>query len=118
MFNANIAVTAAPDLSETQMNEDLTAFENAIPFEIKQAMINQVNALNNYQNLINAFSKDASGFPIYPDEYAGAYIKDGILFIQLTDTSAAIQNQYIQWCNDSFLPDIHIYHIPIHKLDK
>ena len=82
-------------------SNDLTALENDVPIEVRRAMENQTEALECYQKLYDSFVKDEMGMPIYPDEYAGAYIEDGKLMIQLADNSENIQNKYVLLCGDS-----------------
>ena len=48
-----------------------------------------------YNNIIENFSKDESGQYIYPNEYAGAYIENGLLNICLTEDNDEIRNKYL-----------------------
>ncbi len=62
----------------------------------------QQQALEAYQNLWNSFPKDELGEPIYPEDYAGAYLDDdGNLIIQLTEVIPAAENLYNLRCVDT-----------------
>lgn len=80
------------------MNREIILLENEVPYEIRLAMENQVGALESYNNLIKSFPKDKVGLPVYPDEYAGAYIEQGNLVIQLIDDNVEMREKYIQLC--------------------
>lgn len=76
--------------------------EEAIPEDFRNAMQAQQQALEAYQNLWNSFPKDELGEPIYPEDYAGAYLDDdGNLIIQLTEVTPAAENQYNLRCVDT-----------------
>ena len=84
----------ASALPITSFNDELAAMETTIPVDVQQAMESQSIALQAYQNLENSFTKDGEGMPIYPSEFAGAYLDKGFLVIQLTDMRENIQNEY------------------------
>ena len=88
----------ASALPITSFNDELAAMETTIPVDVQQAMESQSIALQAYQNLENSFTKDGEGMPIYPSEFAGAYLDKGFLVIQLTDMRGNIQNEYIKKC--------------------
>ena len=97
-ISSNVWASSASDLPDPYAEKDIPSLEAEIPLEVRQAMENQIDALYSYQKLYDSFGKDDVGLPIYPDEYAGAYIEDGNLIIQLTDNSTAMRNKYLQIC--------------------
>ena len=97
-ISSNVWASSASDLPDPYAEKDIPSLEAEIPLEVRQAMENQIDALYSYQKLYDSFGKDDVGLPIYPDEYAGAYIEDGNLIIQLTDNNATMRNKYLQIC--------------------
>lgn len=57
---------------------------------------NQDQLVEAYNNILETFSKAENGQYIYPEEYAGAYIDNGLLNICVTENSDAIRNEYLQ----------------------
>lgn len=100
---ASMNVVYAADTMSIELGEniDLDALESEVPYEVRHAMEIQVEALNCYQQIIDSFEKDSLGFPIYPSEYAGAYIDNGNLIIQLVDTGSEMQNKYMELCGNN-----------------
>ncbi len=74
--------------------------EDQIPAAVRYAMDNQWEALENYQQIMESFEEDSSGTIVYPHEYAGAYIEDCKLIIQLTDNSKSNQMKYQDLCDN------------------
>ncbi len=98
LFSTGIGEVSAQESTEKLIGFGMQDFEDEIPLEVREAMIKQVDALNNYQNLMEEFTDDITGNVIYPEEYAGAYIDAGELVIQLVDDSPEIQEKYKEWC--------------------
>ena len=104
IFSSSVTWAETPTANENEivfLNEELESLENEVPYEVRLAMENQIEALDCYQNIYNSFSKDEHGMPVYPEEYAGAYIEDGNLIIQLIDNSSEMQEKYLLLCNHS-----------------
>ena len=104
IFSSSVTWAETPTANENEivfLNEELESLENEVPHEVRLAMENQIEALDCYQNIYNSFSKDEHGMPVYPDEYAGAYIEEGNLIIQLIDNSSEMQEKYLLLCNHS-----------------
>lgn len=87
--------------SSAEVQSKLQLFEEQVPVSVRLSMEKQGDALRSYEELCNSFDKDSRGLSVYPDEYAGAYVDNGNLVIQLTTISAAIKDRYIQKCGNS-----------------
>lgn len=72
-----------------------------IPEEFLQEMYGQVDALNAYQAILENFGKNEAGLPIYPEEYAGAYIDSGELIVQLTSLDEIVVQKYTDYVDYS-----------------
>lgn len=95
-----LGTSATAKTENVSLNDDLAVLESKIPYEVREKMSNQTDALRSYQNIIDSFAKDENGLSIYPIEYAGAFIDNEKLVIQLTDCSETFQDKYLQFCEN------------------
>lgn len=94
----NVSAIDSIDSVDSVEYEDFLAMEASVPIEIRESMEKQAGALESYQLMMESFPKNEYGLPIYPEEYAGAYIEDGHLIVQLTDVSDMMINKYSALC--------------------
>ena len=72
---------------------DVTSIIGAEYYELKMAL--QENALVAYELFWNSLEKAEDGEALYPDTYAGCYIKGNKLYLNLTDVSNESINYYL-----------------------
>lgn len=71
---------------------------DGIPFEVTDSAKKQEKALEAYSNLWNSFKKGQDGLVLYPDEYGGEFIENDCLYIELTNVSREIIDEYSERC--------------------
>ena len=95
LFYSNISTVLSSDLP---CKNELIELEKEIPEDIRSAMDNQTEAWECYQKLFDWFPRDEIGNPIFPNEYAGAYIENGkLIYMQKADGSQPVDGGNIMY---------------------